>query len=295
MLIALDKVTQAELHPPSLATFLLLETEILDEWLVRQPDSPERATISDFVRNVDYATSLRWVWSGTEYDNHHMNGPILLQYQSDSRLSNLFMDPWACTGGAVFLASPRPIDEIAAQLRSVLFVLMPNGNKARFRLQETTALASVLRALEPGRAAALLGPIQELIWRENLGPEHQWWCYRQPDGPYPVQGVFQFNHSEMSAIDAGLTDQHLRRHIAITRHVPHSFRDDPRQQTGVWIDHLKSWGFKEFSHLDAALDVFRHPAYRRCAATVVALLQDTALTPGARAVRAMNHLMTEGH
>ncbi|MGW9064379.1 DUF4123 domain-containing protein [Achromobacter animicus] len=295
MLMALDQVTQAELNPPSLATFLLLETEILDEWLMRQPDSPERTTISDFVRKVDYATSLRWVWSDTEYDSHHTNGPILVQYQSDSRLLEHFMDPWASTGGAVFLASSRPIDEVVAQLRAVLFVLMPNGNKARFRLQETTALASVLRALEPYRAAALLGPIQELIWRENLGPEHQWWCYRQPDGPCPVQGGFQFNHSEMTAIDAGLTDQHLRRHIAITRQAPHSFRDDPRQQTGVWMDHLRSWGFKELSHLDAALDAFRHPAYRRCAATVVALLQDTALTPGARAARAMNHLMTEGH
>ncbi|WP_312994244.1 DUF4123 domain-containing protein [Achromobacter animicus] len=295
MLIALDKVAQAELHPPSLATFLLLETEILDEWLARQPDSPECSTICDFVRKVDYATSLRWVWSDTEYDSHHTNGPFLVQYQPDSRLSERFVDAWACTGGAIFLASSRSIDEIAAQLRSVLFVLMPNGNKARFRLQETTALASVLQALEPYRAAALLGPIQELTWRENLGPEHQWWSYRQPDGPWPVQGGFQFNHSEMTAIDAGLTDQHLRRHIAITRQAPHSFRDDPRQQTGVWMDHLKSWGFKEFSDLDAGLDVFRHPAYRRCSATVLALLQDTVLTPGARAVRAMNHLMTEGH
>ncbi|WP_312438350.1 DUF4123 domain-containing protein [Achromobacter sp.] len=293
--MALDQVTQSELHPTSLAAFLLLETETLDEWLVRRPDSPERSTIGDFVRKVDYATSLRWVWSDTEYDSHDANGPVLVQYQSDSRLSEFFMDPWASMGGAVFLASSRPINEVVAQLRSILFVRMPNGNKARFRLQETTALASVLQALEPYRAAALLGPIQELIWRENLGPEHQWWRYRQADGPCPVQGGFQFNHSEMTAIDAGLTDQHFRRHVEITRQAPHSFHDDPRQQTRVWMDHLKSWGFQEFSHLDAALDAFRHPAYRQCAATVVALLQDTALTPGARAARAMNHLMTEGH
>lgn len=295
MLIALDQMTQPELHPPSLATFLLLETEILDEWLVRQPDSPERATIGDFVRKVDYATSLRWVWGDTEYDNHHADGPVLVQYQSDSRLAGFFMDPWASTGGAVFLASSRSIDEVIAQLRAVLFVLMPNGNKARFRIQETTALASVLRALAPFRAAALLGPIQELIWRESLGPAHQWWRYRQPDGPHPVQGGFQFDHAEMSAIDAGLTDQHLHKHIAITRQAPHSFRDDPRQQTRVWMEQLNSWGFKEFSHLDSALDAFRHPAYRRCAAKVIEFLEDPAMTPGARAARALNYLMTEGH
>ncbi|WGJ89526.1 DUF4123 domain-containing protein [Achromobacter mucicolens] len=295
MLIALDQMTQPQLHPPSLATFLLLETEILDEWLVRQPDSPERAAIGDFVRKVDYATSLRWVWGDTEYDNHHADGPVLVQYQSDSRLSGFFIDPWASTGGAVFLASSRSIDEVIAQLRAVLFVLMPNGNKARFRIQETTALASVLRALAPFRAAALLGPIQELIWRESLGPAHQWWRYRQPDGPHPVQGGFQFNHAEMSAIDAGLTDQHLLKHIAITRQAPHSFRDDPRQQTRVWMEQLNSWGFKEFSHLDSALDAFRHPAYRRCAAKVIEFLEDPAMTPGARAARALNYLMTEGH
>ncbi|MCC3262959.1 hypothetical protein LLE87_32845, partial [Paenibacillus polymyxa] len=81
----------------------------------------------------------------------------------------------------------------------------------------------------------------------------------------------------------------------ITRQAPHSFRDDPRQQTRVWMEQLNSWGFKEFSHLDSALDAFRHPAYRRCAAKVIEFLEDPAMTPGARAARALNYLMTEGH
>ncbi len=294
MLLALEQVQLPELQSTSLCTYLLLESEVLEEWLIRQPGTPERPAIADFVRQVDYATSLRWVWKETEYDEHHIDGPMLVQYQSESRLPALFVDSWAPTGGALFLASSRPIDEVMAQLRAVLFVLMPNGNKARFRLQETAALASVLRPLDSHRVAALLGPIQTLIWRESLGPEHQWWSYRQAGGPYPVQGGFQFNHADMAAIDAGLAEQHLRKQVALTRQIPHSFRDDPHQQTQVWLEQLRRWGFEEFPHLDTALSAFRHPAYRQHAAKVVALLQDATLTPGARATNALNHLITEG-
>lgn len=294
MLQALDQVNAADLLPTSLATYLLLETKTFEEWLARQPDVPERHVIIDFVRNVDYATSLRWVWRDTDYDEHYANGPVLVQYQSNSPLTKLFVDPWAATGGAVCLASPRPIDEVVAQLREILFVSMPNGNKARFRLQETTALASVLRALEAHRASALLGPIQELIWRENFGPEYQRWCYRQADGAQPIQGRFQFSHAEMALIDMGLSDCHLKRQAALTLLAPHSYRDSARQQTRVWIEQLRHWGFVDFHDLDRALDAFRHPAYSHFALAVLALLQDAALTPGARCSRALNLLTTEG-
>ncbi|MNS99685.1 hypothetical protein D3C72_1340940 [compost metagenome] len=98
----------------------------------------------------------------------------------------------------------------------------------------------------------------------------------------------------MAAIDAGLAEQHLRKQVALTRQFPHSFRDDPHQQTQVWLEQLRRWGFEEFPHLDTALSAFRHPAYRQHAAKVVVLLQDATLTPGARATNALNHLITEG-
>lgn len=294
MLQPLEQPSLAELEPTSFATYLLLETAAVEEWLIRQPDSPEQPSIAAFVRQVDYTASQRWVWSGTEYDDYQVDGPLLVQYQPKSPLCTIFTEAWAPIGAAVFIASTRSLDDVLAQLRAALFVLMPSGNKARFRLQETAALSSVLRALEPYRAAALLGPLQELIWRENLGPEHQWWRYRQPDGPYPVQGGFQFNHAEMTAIDTGLNEHHVRRQIALTQAAPHSFRDSARQQTLVWLEQLRLWGFVEFHHLDLALEAFRHPAFHQRATRVVALLQDTAQTPGARATQALNHLMIEG-
>ncbi|WP_236186219.1 DUF4123 domain-containing protein [Pseudomonas protegens] len=295
MLQPLEKPTLPGAESESLATYLLLESAVLEEWLMQQPDSPEQPNISAFVRQVDYATILRWIWNDTEYDKHHADGPLLVQYQPGSPLPALFTEAWAPTGGAVLITSLRPIDEVVAQLRAALFVLMPDGKKARFRLQETDALSSVLQAIEPHRAAQLLGPVQEMIWRENHGPEHQWWRYRQSGGPYPVQGGFQFHHAEMTAIDAGLNEYHLRKQTALTQLAPHSFRDSARQQTQVWLEQLRHWGFAEFHHLDLALDAFRHPSYTQRASAVVALLQDATLTPGARSSRALNLLMTEGH
>lgn len=295
MLQALKQPHLPDVQSSSLTTYLLLESEVLEEWLMQQPDAPEQPSIADFVRTVDYATSRHWVWSETEYDQYRSDGPLLVQYHPGSDLPALFLDQWAAIGGAVFMASARPIDDVLAQLREVLFVLMPNGNKARWRLQETAALASILGTLEPHRAAALLGPVQELIWRENFGPVHQWWRYQHAHGPLPVQGGFQFSHGEMTAIDTGLGEHHLRKNIALTQQAPHSFYDSARRQTLIWLDQLKRWGFEEIQHLDSALEAFRHPAYSKRADVVITLLQDPSLTPGARATQALNHLMTEGH
>ncbi|MBN3838533.1 DUF4123 domain-containing protein [Burkholderia sp. Ac-20349] len=294
MLVALEQTVLLEAIENRLFAYLLLESELLDEWLLGQPEMREERTISHAVRELDYTCTQRWVWRGTEYDEHETRGPLLVQYQPGSVLTNTFADVWPPTGGAVYLTSTEPIEAVLAHLRSILFVYMPNGNKARFRLQETAALDSVLRALTPQRAATLLGPVQQLIWRENLGPEFQWWGYNQSGGGELIQGDFQFSDAEMAAIDEGLGDHQLRKQTALTQRVPHSFRDSARQQTRIWLEQLHLWGFREPHHLEAAMEVFRHPAYYVHTKAVVALLGDTDLAPGARANRALNHLMIEG-
>lgn len=294
MLEAMEQPILPEATDTSRSTYLLLESEILDEWLLAQPNTPEEHTIADTVRSLDFTSTQRWVWRETEYHDYDTRGPMLVQYGPGSTLASTFVDVWSPAGGAVLLVTPEPIETVLAHLREILFVHMPDGKKARFRLQETVALASVLRALAPHRAGTLLGPVQELLWRENLGPDHQWWRYHQSAGAYQLQGGFQFSDPEMAAIDAGLADHLLRKQTALTQRAPHSFRDSARQQTRIWLEQLYQWGFQEPHHLETAMEVFRHPAYRAHAHAVVALLGDANLTPGARATRALNHLLTEG-
>ncbi|WP_423757775.1 DUF4123 domain-containing protein [Burkholderia sp. NLJ2] len=294
MLEALEQPILPEGTDTSPSTYLLLESEILDEWLLAQPSTPEDHTIADTVRSLDFTSTQRWVWRETEYHDYDTRGPMLVQYGPGSALASTFVDVWPPTGGAVLLVSPESMEPVLAHLREILFVYMPDGKKARFRLQETAALASVLQALAPHRAAALLGPVQELLWRENLGPDHQWWRYRKSEDAYHVQGGFQFFDAEMAAIDAGLADHQLRKQTALTQRAPHSFRDSARQQTRIWLEQLYQWGFQESHHLETAMEVFRHPAYQTHAHAVVALLGDAKLAPGARTTRALNHLLTEG-
>ncbi|NBA95900.1 DUF4123 domain-containing protein [Pseudomonas sp. R5(2019)] len=293
MIEALEHPELPEVEDESRATWLLLESEVLEEWLCQQPDAVEKPSIASEVRKTDYACSLSWVWSETEYDGHERRGPLLVRYYPGSALAARFQHDWSETDGAVSIASQSPPEQVLAHLRAILFVFMPNGNRARFRLQDTAALASVLHALSPYRAATLLGPLEQLQWRENLGPAHQWWRYVQPHGPHPVQGEFQFTDSEMALIDAGQMDHHLRKQVALTQQAPHSFHDDARIQTKVWLRQLRQWGIQARPHLDIGLEVFRHPSFRTRAMAVIAILEAAHLSPGARVTQALNHLMTE--
>ena len=294
MLVALEQATLPEVTERSPFTYLLLESGLFDEWLLEQPEAQEDHTLSHAVRDLDYTGMQRWVWRGTEYEDHDTRGPLLVQYQPGSALENAFVDVWPATSGAVHLTSTEPMETVLAHLRAILFVYMPNGNKARFRFQETAALGSVLQALTPQRAATLLGPVQQLLWRENLGPEYQWWRFSQMVNADVTRGEFQFSAAEMSAIDDGLAEHQLRKQTALTQCAPHSFRDSARQQTRIWLEQLNLWGFQAPRDLESGMEVFRHPAYYAHAKAVVALLSDANLTPGARASRASNYLTIEG-
>ncbi|WP_321872025.1 DUF4123 domain-containing protein [Paraburkholderia tropica] len=274
-----------------LQSYLLLETGIIEDYLRVQANAVDSPSILTAVKQIDFATLTGWVWAETEYASHAQRGPLLVQMEEDSPLPAAFRDGWAPSDGGVFITSRASIDKVLAQLRSILFVYLPDGDRARFRLQETAALSSVLRALAPLRVAQLLGPISQLLWLEDIAPtQYQWWSITQQQVGDIARAPFQFTHAEMSAIDHYLAEHRLSRQVALTRMARHSHQGDPHQQTVEWMTQLQQWGFQRHSDVSAGLDIFRHAGFSTNAPAITQALSSIDLTPGARITQAANLL-----
>lgn len=273
--------------------YLLLESEALEDYLRILPDAPDRPSACDSVKQLDYCVFARWVWSGTEYERHETRGPLLVQYGLDSPLPEVFRDEWAAHDAGLLLTSEAPMDEVLDHLRRILFIQLPDGIRARFRIQEPLALTSVLQALSPERAAVLLGPLQEIVWRENTGPTYQWWRYRRSAACSGIAG-FGFSQAEMLAIDAGLAEHFLRTQTALTERLVHQTYDDPRQQVLDWISQLESWGWHEREDIVTGLDIFRHPRFPQYSEILFAILRNSERAVSVRIASAQDHLYAQG-
>lgn len=278
---------------PSESGYLLLETELIEQWLQSQPNVQGAPSLIDQLRRVDYACTRRWLWADTLFHQHQTRGPLLVQFQGASMLPHLFHEHWWRADGALMIRTTASIEQVLAHLRSILFIQMPDGNPVRFRLQETAALAMVIGALQPERAAMLLGPLEELYWCDNSSVPPQCWRFRKPEGPSFDEG-FQLSAAELNSINSALDTRYLQRQVALTSQAPHGFTEDAQKQTQLWLEQLVLWGFSEPRHLDLALDALRHPEHAAHADHITRMLEESCRSPGARAAHALNYLKSQG-
>lgn len=273
--------------------YLLLESEILEDYLRTLPEAPDQPSAYGHIKLLDYCTFARWVWTGTDYDEHATRGPLLVQCESTSPLLGIFRDQWAPHDVGLIARVTAAMPEMLAHLRNILFVWLAGSGQARFRLQDPQALASVVQALSPQRSAALLGPLREIFWRENTGSQHQWWCYRSAE-PMSLDASFLFSHTELVAIDAALEQRHVKLQTILTEQVAHRVYEDPVQQVLNWLQQLNDWGYSSRSEIGAAMDIFRHRHFAALEQPVVAILQERNQPIGTRIISAQHQLDVQG-
>ena len=293
----LEAVTQPAFTIPleaSDAIYLLLESEALEDYLRTLPDAPDQLSAHDHVKKIDYCTFARWVWSDTDYEAYESRGPLLVQCEVGSPLVGVFQEEWAAHDAGLMIRSAAGMNEVLAHLRRILFVQLAGDGPARFRLQEPLALASVLQALAPHRAAALLGPLHEVVWRENTGPTYQWWRYSHAEDMDGEASDFLFMPTELAAIDAGLAERFVQAQVALTEQLNNPIYENPERQVRFWISQLNEWGYLERSEVADALDIFRHPRFVANAESLVDTLQNTEMTTATRIITAQHHLATQG-
>lgn len=278
--------------------YLLLETEMLEDHLREQPDVPDSASLYDEVKKLDFACTARWIWAETAYASVKERGPLLLQVSSDSPALERFSTLWSKHDGGVLFTSVAAIEDIESHLRSLLFVYLDDGAKARFRLQEVEALQSLLQSLDHERRQLLLGPFDRLIWRENLGIAWQWWTCQGSGKPELARKDasvwFRFQPHELVAIDTGVADLFLRAQTTHTAKELQCAAADARIQTRYWLKLAKEWGFETRQEKTALLDLLRRPGFSDHENPLFALLEGNALRPGARLTRAYDYLENQG-
>lgn len=274
--------------------YLLLESEALEDYLRTLPGAPDQPSAHDHVKKIDYCTFARWVWSDTDYEPYASRGPLLVQCEAGSPLLEAFQDEWAAHDAGLMILSAADMNAVLAHLRRILFVQLAGDGPARFRLQEPLALASVLQALAPHRAATLLGPLHEVVWRENTGSAHQWWRYSHAENMDDEATEFLFTPAELAAIDAGLGERFVQAQIALTEQLNSPLYENPERQVRFWISQLNEWGYHERSEVADALDLFRHARFVANAESLVDILQNSELTTATRIITAQHHLATQG-
>jgi|GEM_PF-1353951 len=273
--------------------YLLLETECLEDMLRQQPDAPDHPSATQAISAIAPCLSMRWQWEDSDYHVHRTAGPLLIEVSKGSPLIETYLDEWCAHDVGVWLRSSASLDELQAHLRSLTWVELPGELRSRFRLQETSALLSVLRALDRERAGMLLGPIEEVVWRENAGPAFRWWQFRN-ESPTPARSEttpwFSFTAAEMGGISLGMSEYMLHWQTALTMEQEGSDRESARARVRGWLNDAHALGYSRQEDVAALLDVFRHPDYPGQQQPLQQTFADTRLEPGARLRRAMDIL-----
>jgi hypothetical protein len=223
--------------------YLLLETEAVEKYLrdqvlaakrkeiadretAEEPTDPDNLedpeewnpiVLADEIVKRDGKAAPHWVWRETIYDEYATTGPMLVQIQADSPLCDVFLKEWSASDGVVVIKTAAPLEDVLGHLRAILFVYLPDNSLGRFRLQETLALAYVLRSLSADRADSLLGPLQELVWRERMRgietgepAKFQWWRYHRSKTDYNALRNFRLTEKEMRTLDELLAQRDQR-------------------------------------------------------------------------------------
>lgn len=288
------KAAAAELKGWS-RTYLLLETECLEDMLRQQPDAPDHPSAFQAIRKIAPCLPMRWQWEDTDYHVHKTVGPLLIDVPKGSPLIQAYLDEWCAHDVGVWLRSSAGLDEVHAHLRSLTWVELPAELPSRFRLQETSALQSVLRALPSERANLLLGPIEQVLWRENAGPAFRWWRF---DNASPTSGCteitpwFSFTAWEAGDIDAGLSAYMLRWQTALTMAQDGSDHDTAQARVHRWLADGNVWGYARQKDLAALMEIFRHPEFPSQQRPLTRILTEDGPAPSARLRRCMDMLET---
>ena len=193
----------------------------------------------------------------------------------------------------LWLRSDAGLDELHAHLRSLTWVELPGAVSSRFRLQETSAALSVLRALTPERAGMLLGPIRQVLWRENAGPAFRWWRFENGSPASSLSGTepwFSFTASEMRAVSLGMSEYMLHWQAALTMAQDGNDLETARARVRGWLAEAQALGYARHDEVAALMEVFRHQHFPGQQQLLMQTLTETRLEPSARLRQSMDVL-----
>ncbi len=201
-----------ELLDSQLNHYLLLDSLALSDYLFEPAEAdsdtlPPTPDIREAISKIDPFTSMEWVWEDTLLDDQEEYGPILVSFDNDSPLIEYFDKNWSSENLGILFTSKEKPEPCLLHLQSLIMVTLPSGSQSRFSLQLPLNLTNILFALDLERSELLLGPIQQIIWKDKRS-EKGYWLYRKNHHPNMIERNempwFEFSHAEMEVINQNI-------------------------------------------------------------------------------------------
>ena len=190
---------------PELNHYLLIDclalTRLSYQPLLADAQISKTSNAKELIRAVDPFTTREFIWDRTVLDEQQEEGPLLISFDQDSALIQQFIKHWAAENIGVLLSSREKLLTIAAHLRSLVTVNLPQGRQPVMNLQDPQKLHNVLAALDDPRYVILAGPIKQMIW---YGKVQQTWHLRENTHPQTTEQQapwFEINVAEMEIIN----------------------------------------------------------------------------------------------
>ncbi|WP_223671353.1 DUF4123 domain-containing protein [Kangiella shandongensis] len=189
--------------------YLLVDALPVEQWayVPLKDDDLEIPEVKDFpqiIKEQDRYVKCHWLWEDTDWNEHYRQGPCLVEIEPESALVDFFAETLAVEGFGVLLQTANSTNELIEHLRSLLRVRVQGKGLVYFKINNPRTLASYVDTLAEEKLAQLLGPISNVIWRQNVGAKHQWMNYKNSHRYEPEQknmGWFIWSAEEIQQID----------------------------------------------------------------------------------------------
>jgi len=138
-------------------------------------------TLEEDVRSITQRFDHQWVWRGTplEYGAPgYRQGPLLVPL--DRRLFDHALVHWLPQNAGLILRGPEDGAVLVRHLQTLHRLVAADGLPVGFSLHAVRPLEELCEALSDDRRAALLGPIQSLLWYANHADPAGWLTVANP-------------------------------------------------------------------------------------------------------------------
>lgn len=199
--------------PTTSHIYLLLHTKALEDWAFRPPPqddvrAPATApSVVDLVKQVASFIPKRWLWADGPMAEYEERGPLLVETTDSEALLDHALREWAPADGVIVIGSEADLDTLAAHLRGLTQVTLPDKGKANFNFQ-STMLEPWLSALGPPNRSQWLGPMRQLLWRTHWHRRAAWFRLEHPSGEASATepGWLTLSASELAAFNRRMHD-----------------------------------------------------------------------------------------
>ncbi|MEQ5833994.1 DUF4123 domain-containing protein [Marinobacter sp. NFXS9] len=146
----------------------------------------EENVILQRLYDLDDTPDWCWLFESSELATHAEAGPLVVNTRTNSRLVQHAIAEWA-NSGLLLLVADQPRDTLLKGLRTALTANLQTFGPTVLRAYDTRFL-QVMKACQPERLSAMVGPDTTWLWSVDLLESVEWTGHRSLDSVPSTSG-----------------------------------------------------------------------------------------------------------